>query len=171
MQQLIGNCLNPRAGDNRNDELLLMQRTLQFFQHSMKTLRLHRENDHRTRVRRFRIDLQRGLAVLLKHLDAILHVHLFAPSLPRMTPHNLIRTNQLLSQESGNNRLRHHAAADKSQTTVAERIYVKCLSSHEMRIAHPSTVELLYRLMTIDEQLAYIGKGTTEIIRDPKLCA
>jgi tyrosyl-tRNA synthetase len=40
-----------------------------------------------------------------------------------------------------------------------------------MRIAHPSIVELLYRFMTIDEQLAYLGKGTTEIIRDAELRA
>ena len=45
----------------------------------------------------------------------------------------------------------------------------------EMRIAHPSIVELLYEsmttLMTIDEQLAYLAKGTTEIIREAELRA
>ena len=39
------------------------------------------------------------------------------------------------------------------------------------RIAHPSTVELLYRLMTTDEQLSYLRKGTTEIIREVELRA
>ena len=40
-----------------------------------------------------------------------------------------------------------------------------------MRIAHPSIVELLYWFMTLDEQLAYLRKGTTEIIRDAELRA
>src|SRR5205085_2077451 len=148
-----------------------MHESFQLFEHAMKTLRLDGENDHRAGIRRFRSAGQRRFAVMLKHLDAVLHVHLFAPSLPRMTSCNLFRTNQLLAQQSGNNRFRHHAAADKSQTAVAERSYVRCFSSHEMRIAHHSTVELLYRLMTIDEQLAYLGKGATEVIRDVELRA
>ena len=40
-----------------------------------------------------------------------------------------------------------------------------------MRIAHTSTVGLLYELMTIDEQLAYLRKGTTEVIRESELRA
>jgi tyrosyl-tRNA synthetase len=40
-----------------------------------------------------------------------------------------------------------------------------------MRIAHPSTVGLLYESMTIEEQLAYLSKGTTEVIRDTELRA
>ncbi len=40
-----------------------------------------------------------------------------------------------------------------------------------MRIAHASTVELLYRVMTLDEQLSYLGKGTVEIIREAELRA
>src|ERR1043166_8711696 len=45
------------------------------------------------------------------------------------------------------------------------------ISSMKTRIAHPSTVELLYRLMTTDEQLSYLRKGTTEIIREVELRA
>ena len=45
----------------------------------------------------------------------------------------------------------------------------------EMRIAHPPILGLLYELMTIpmtiDEQLAYLRKGTTEIIREAELRA
>ncbi|HEY6661045.1 MAG TPA: tyrosine--tRNA ligase [Pyrinomonadaceae bacterium] len=40
-----------------------------------------------------------------------------------------------------------------------------------MRIAHASTVELLYRVMTLDEQLSYLGKGTVELIREAELRA
>src|ERR1051325_5186546 len=40
-----------------------------------------------------------------------------------------------------------------------------------MRIAHASIVELLYRSMTIDEQLSYLGKGTIEVIREAELRA
>ena len=44
-----------------------------------------------------------------------------------------------------------------------------------MSIAHPPTVGLLYELVTtlmkIDEQLAYLAKGTTEIIRESELRA
>jgi len=42
---------------------------------------------------------------------------------------------------------------------------------HKTRIAHPSTVELLSRLMLIDEQLSYLAKGTVEIIREQELRA
>src|ERR1051325_5152261 len=38
-----------------------------------------------------------------------------------------------------------------------------------MRIAHASIVELLYRLMTIDEHFSFLTKGTTEIIREAEL--
>ncbi len=45
----------------------------------------------------------------------------------------------------------------------------------EMRIAHPPILGLLYELMTtlmtVDEQLAYLAKGTTEIIRETELRA
>src|SRR5678815_1448602 len=40
-----------------------------------------------------------------------------------------------------------------------------------MRIAHTLIFELLYRLMTIDEQLSYLGKGTVELIREAELRA
>src|SRR5678816_69345 len=40
-----------------------------------------------------------------------------------------------------------------------------------MRIAHTLIVELLYPAMTIDEQLAYLGKGTVEVIREAELRA
>src|SRR5678815_5095261 len=40
-----------------------------------------------------------------------------------------------------------------------------------MRIAHTLIVELLYPAMTIDEQLSYLGKGTTEVIREVELRA
>ena len=43
--------------------------------------------------------------------------------------------------------------------------------SFEMRIAHPPILGLLYELMMIDEQLAYLRKGTTEIIREAELRA
>src|SRR5215208_2916689 len=39
------------------------------------------------------------------------------------------------------------------------------------RIAHASTVELLYRPMTIDDQLSHLRKGTVEIIRETELRA
>ena len=39
----------------------------------------------------------------------------------------------------------------------------------KMRIAHPPIVELLYRQMTIDEQLSYLGKGVVETIREAEL--
>src|ERR1051325_7286322 len=48
------------------------------------------------------------------------------------------------------------------------------ISSIKTRIAHPSILELLYRLMTpmnIDEQLSYLAKGTVEIIRESELRA
>src|ERR1043166_4252197 len=45
------------------------------------------------------------------------------------------------------------------------------ISSIKTRIAHPSTLELLYRLMTIDEQVSYLRKGTIEIIREAELRA
>ncbi|HET9712885.1 MAG TPA: tyrosine--tRNA ligase, partial [Pyrinomonadaceae bacterium] len=37
--------------------------------------------------------------------------------------------------------------------------------------AHPPTVKLIYRLMTIDEQLSYLAKGTVEVIREAELRA
>ncbi|HEU4509057.1 MAG TPA: tyrosine--tRNA ligase [Pyrinomonadaceae bacterium] len=40
-----------------------------------------------------------------------------------------------------------------------------------MRIAYGSTVKLLYLSMTIDEQVAHLAKGTTEIIRETELRA
>src|ERR1043165_8558748 len=49
------------------------------------------------------------------------------------------------------------------------------ISSIKTRIAHPSILELLYRLMTppmnVDEQLSYLRKGTLEIIREAELRA
>src|SRR5262245_37718138 len=45
------------------------------------------------------------------------------------------------------------------------------VSAIKTRIAHPSTVELLYLMMTIDEQLSYLRKGTIEIIREVELRA
>jgi tyrosyl-tRNA synthetase len=45
------------------------------------------------------------------------------------------------------------------------------VSAIKLRIAHPSIVELLYRLMTIDEQLSFLRKGTVEIIREAELRA
>src|SRR5690242_19408982 len=84
-----------------------------------------------------------------------------------MTAGNLIRSHEFLAQQSGNDRFSHDAAPDKRQAGVTERIHL----FHKTRIAHPSIVELLYRLMTIDEQLSYLAKGTTEIIRESELRA
>src|SRR5215208_1679802 len=43
--------------------------------------------------------------------------------------------------------------------------------TNDLRIAHASTVELLYRPMTIDDQLSHLRKGTVEIIRETELRA
>src|SRR5215210_6837253 len=43
--------------------------------------------------------------------------------------------------------------------------------TNDLRIAHASTVELLYRPMTIDDQLSHLRKGTLEIIRETELRA
>src|ERR1044071_5011286 len=45
------------------------------------------------------------------------------------------------------------------------------VSAIKLRIAHPPRVELLYRSMTIDEQLSSLRKGTVEIIREAELRA
>src|SRR5689334_20633854 len=106
-----------------------------------------------------------SLAITLKHLDAVLHVHLFTTRLSRMTGDDLFRPNQLLAQQPGDDSLRHYTATNKCQTAVAKRICI----SHKTRIAHTLIIELLYRSMTIDEQLSYLRKGTIEIIREADL--
>jgi tyrosyl-tRNA synthetase len=45
------------------------------------------------------------------------------------------------------------------------------VSAIKTRIAHPPIVELLYRLMTVDEQLSQLQKGTVEVIREADLRA
>src|SRR6185369_17699308 len=98
MQELLGNGLNLRARDDRNDELLLHERAFQLLEHNVQTLRLHGEHDDRAVVRPFRLSFSDSLAITLEHLDAILHVHLFTPRLPRVTTDNLLGTNQLLTE-------------------------------------------------------------------------
>jgi hypothetical protein len=66
-----------------------------------------------------------------------------------MTTGNLLRPDELLAQQSGNNRLRHHAATDKGQTRVAESISI----FHKSKDSAPPTVKLIYRLMDIEEQV------------------
>src|SRR3569832_798902 len=108
-----------------------------------------------------------SLTITLKHLDAVLHVYLFTTRLSWMTRDDLLRPNELLAQQPGNDRFGHHAAPNNCQTAVAKRIYI----SHKTRIAHTLIIELLYPSMTIDEQLSYLGKGTVELIREPELRA
>src|SRR6185369_1502164 len=84
-----------------------------------------------------------------------------------MTAGNLFGTNELFAEQPGDDCLGHHTATNKCHTAVAKRICI----SHKLRIAHPPTVELLYRSMTIDEQLSYLRKGTVEIIREAELRA
>jgi tyrosyl-tRNA synthetase len=84
-----------------------------------------------------------------------------------MTRDDLLRPDELLAQQPGNDRLGHHTAPNECQTTVAKRICI----SHKTRIAHTLTIELIYRSMTIDEQLSYLGKGAVELIREPELRA
>src|ERR1041385_7183620 len=113
------------------------------------------------------MSVSNSFAITLKHLDAVLHVYLFTTRLPRMTRDDLLRTNELLAQQPGNDRFRHHTTPNKCQTAVAKRICI----SHKTRIAHTFTIELLYPSMTIDEQLSYLGKGTVELIRESEMRA
>ena len=115
---------NRRTGNDRHDELFLDEGSFQFFEDATQTLRLHRQHDDGTAIRFNRRRVQCSLAVLFKHLDAVLDVQLFTPRLARMAAGDLIRTNQFLAKQSGNDRFGHHAAPDKRQTRVVERIHL-----------------------------------------------
>jgi uncharacterized membrane protein AbrB (regulator of aidB expression) len=94
-------------------------------------------------------------------------VHLFATRLARMTAGNLFRPNQLFASSPA-----MIASAITPQPINAKRQLLRgFVSAIKLRIAHPLIVELLYRSMTIDEQLSYLGKGTSEIIREAELRA
>ncbi len=99
-----------------------MNRAFQLFEHSSQSLWLHGQHEQRAGIGPGGINRERGLFVLLKHLDAVFCVQFFPASRARMTANDLGLTDKLLAQESGNNRLGHHSAADERQTAVAERI-------------------------------------------------
>jgi tyrosyl-tRNA synthetase len=64
------------------------------------------------------------------------------------------------------------ASAITPQPIKAKRQLLRGFESAiKLRIAHPPTVELLYRSMTIDEQVSYLRKGTVEVIREAELRA
>jgi len=66
---------------------------------------------------------QRRFAIAFKHAHGILGVEFFAARGPRMTADNLIRADELLSQETGDNCFGHHAATDESQARAGERVW------------------------------------------------
>jgi hypothetical protein len=66
----------------------------------------------------------RGFAVVLEHLYSVLRMDLLATGRTRVTADYLLGTDELLAQQSGNDRFGHHPTTDKRQTTVAESICI-----------------------------------------------
>ena len=126
MQQLAGNRFGMCAGHNRNDELIGMNRALQFLQHLVEPLRLNGQDDKcagRFGFRRgYRVSSQGCFAIIFKHAHAVLRVKFLAPRGPRMAANDLLRGDELLSQQARNYGFGHHATADKRQPRVFQRV-------------------------------------------------
>src|SRR5690242_17701361 len=95
----------------------MADRTFKIVENVRHSLRLHTEYD--PRIPRIAYRLSR-VGVRFKHPNSVFRLEIFPSSVSRVTAGDLIRLYQILSEQSGDHRLCHHAAADKTQVYVFE---------------------------------------------------